>query len=364
MLLNSRALSIVFGAIIAGITTAFLGLLPDISDTALIVAFTLSFSTSYILMRVLAEFLFFREINRIYEALANIQNNDLSFLKNQDSSSINPLRKINKEIFDYARLKEREIDELKRMETFRREFIADVSHELKTPIFAAQGFVHTLLDGAVEDKKVRGKFLKKAAKSLDGLDLLVQDLLTISQMEIGQIKMHFENFDIIDLANEVIDQLENRAEKKNLTITLSHGDKSSIFVKADYQRIYQVMVNLVSNAIKYTKKGGKIEIWIEEATKRQVKITVSDTGKGIPKEDISRIFERFYRVEKSRSKEKGGTGLGLSIVKHIMEGHHTKIEVESEVGVGSKFWFVLEKGKPAPKIVWEDEEEDEDDQES
>ena len=364
MLLNSRALSIAFGLIIAGITTAFLGLLPGISTTALVVAFTLAFSTSYILMRILAEFLFFREINHIYDALARIQNNDLSFLKSQDGTSINPLRKINKEIHDYARLKEREIDELKRMETFRREFIADVSHELKTPIFAAQGFVHTLLDGAVEDKKVRGKFLKKAAKSLDGLDLLVHDLLTISQMEIGQIKMHFENFNMVDLCEEVIDQLENRAEKKNMEITLINEPQQPVFVKADYQRIYQVMVNLVSNSIKYTKKKGKVDIKIEELNKKNVKITVSDTGRGIPKEDISRIFERFYRVEKSRSKEKGGTGLGLSIVKHIMEGHHSKIEVESEVGVGSKFWFLLEKGKPAPKIVWEDEEEDEDDQES
>lgn len=360
MLFNSQGLAILLGLIVASITAAFLSLLPEVSTTALVVAFTLSFSSSYILFRIVAEFLFFREINNIYDALTKIQNNDLSIIESGRKSFINPLKKINQEISDYAKDKQREIEELKRMETFRREFIADVSHELKTPIFAAQGFVHTLLDGAVEDKKVRGKFLKKAAKSLDGLDLLVQDLLTISQMEIGEIKMHYENFDMVNLCSEVFDQLEGKAEKKNISVELIHPSKKEIFVKADFQRIYQVMINLVSNGIKYTKKNGSISVSIEEL-KNKVKITVSDTGRGIPPEDINRIFERFYRVEKSRSKEKGGTGLGLSIVKHIMEGHHSKIEVSSQVGVGSQFWFSLDKGKPAPRIRWVDEEEDDSD---
>lgn len=356
MLFNSQGLAILFGAIVAAITTAFLSLLPEISQTALLIAFALSFSTSYLLLRIVAEFLFFKEINNIYDALNKIQNSDLTFLANNERSFINPLKKINQEISYYAKDKQREIEELKRMEVFRREFIADISHELKTPIFAAQGFVHTLLDGAVEDKKVRGKFLKKAAKSLDGLDLLVQDLLTISQIEIGEIKMHYENFDIVNLCTEVFDQLDEKAEKKELTVTFSHEDKSEVFVKADFQRIYQVMINLMSNAIKYTRKKGNIAIDLT-TEEDKVKVTVTDTGKGIPKEDISRIFERFYRVEKSRSKEKGGTGLGLSIVKHIMEGHQSKIEVTSEVGVGSKFWFTLDKGEPGPRIRWEDEED-------
>jgi two-component system phosphate regulon sensor histidine kinase PhoR len=358
MIFNSQGLAIIFGAIVATITTAFLSLLPDISQTAMVVTFALSFSSSYILFRIIAEFLFFREINKIYDALNKIQNTDLSKTEYSSGSFINPLKIINRDISEYAIDKQREIEELKRMETFRREFIADVSHELKTPIFSAQGFVHTLLDGAVEDKKVRGKFLKKAAKSLDGLDLLVQDLLTISQMEIGEIKMHFEHFDIIGLAFEVFDQLESKAEKKELNIEINHQNEGEVFVNADYQRIYQVMINLISNAIKYTRKGGSIQVDLEDLKDvNLVRVMVTDTGRGIPPEDLGRIFERFYRVEKSRSKEKGGTGLGLSIVKHIMEGHNSKIEVTSEVGVGSKFWFNLEKGLPASMVQWDDDED-------
>jgi two-component system phosphate regulon sensor histidine kinase PhoR len=357
MLLNSRAVAIVFGVTIAGITTAFLGLLPEITGTALVVAFALSFSSSYILLRILAEFLFFREINNIYDALNGIEKNDITFLTNRSSSFLNPLRKVKNEINDYARIKQREIDDLKRMETFRREFIADVSHELKTPIFSAQGFVHTLLDGAVEDKKVRGKFLKKAAKSLDGLDLLVQDLLTISQMEIGQIKMHYENFDLVDLCKEVIEQLDGKAEKKEITVEQSF-EKKEIYVNADFQRIYQVMINLVNNAIKYNRKNGKVNIHIATLdAEEKAEIKVSDSGRGIPEEDIGRIFERFYRVEKSRSKDRGGTGLGLSIVKHIMDGHHSRVEVVSEVDKGSTFTFWLKLGSPAQKISWEDDDE-------
>lgn len=342
MELNSRALAFLVAISVAAITTAFLYLLPEISKAALVITFILSFATSFILVRLVAEFLFFREINHIYDALAKIQSEELAQISKKRISSFNPLRKINSEIQDYVEKKQAEIESLKEMETFRREFIADVSHELKTPIFAAQGFVHTLLDGAVEDKKVRHKFLKKAAKSLDGLDILVQELLTISQMEIGQIKMHYEFFDMVDLCNEVFDQLEGKAEKREITVTFEKEYTNPINVYADYQRIYQVMTNLVTNGINYTKRGGYVKVGIKKVSGNRIQVNVSDNGRGIPEEDIHRIFERFYRVEKSRSKEKGGTGLGLSIVKHIMEAHDSKIEVKSELGIGSTFWFILE----------------------
>lgn len=359
MILNSRALALLLAISVGLITVAFLSLLPEISQAALIIAGGLSFSSSYILVRLMAEFLFFKEINNIYNALDKLQDEDLSFIYKQNRSFFNPLRRVNREIQNYAVRKQQEIEELKRMEAFRREFIADVSHELKTPIFAAQGFVHTLLDGAVEDKKVRSKFLKKAAKSLDGLDILVQDLLTLSQMETGEIKMHLEYFDIIELCREVYDQLEGKADKKKITLEFALDHKDPVYVNADYQRIYQVIINLVSNSIKYTKKGGKVMIKILEEEEK-VLVEVSDNGRGIPNEDIKRIFERFYRVDKSRSKEKGGTGLGLAIVKHIIEGHGSKVEVESERKVGSRFWFRLEKGQPVEKMTWQDDEEDED----
>ncbi len=356
MIINARALSILLAISIAAITTAFLSLLPEITKTILFVAFGLSFSSTYILVRLVLEFLFFREIDRIYLALEKIAKNDLSLGAQRDKSSVNALRQINKEIRNYVETKQREIEELKKMETFRREFMADVSHELKTPIFAAQGFVHTLLDGAVEDKKVRHKFLKKAAKSLDGLDILVQDLLTISQMETGEIKMHFENFDVISITREVFDQLEDKADKRQIQLTLDQ-DYAPIHVYADYQRIYQVMVNLIVNGIKYTRKGGLVTVSFKKEPDK-ILVAVEDNGRGIPEEDLGRIFERFYRVEKSRSKEKGGTGLGLSIVKHIMEAHGSKVDVTSQKGEGSTFSFRLPLGKiPEEALLSEDEDD-------
>lgn len=358
MILNARAIALLLSTSVAIITTFFLSLVTGVSNLALFIAFSISFASTYILTTLIVEFLFFKEINGIYEALEQLQDKDFTTVKVKRKNPVNPLRAINQEIYSYAEVKQREIEELKRMETFRREFLADVSHELKTPIFAAQGFVHTLIDGAVEDKKVRNKFLKKAAKSLDGLDMLVHDLLTLSHMETGEIKMHFEYFDIVELTSEVFDQFEEKAEKKAINLKLAQDENQSIFVHADYQRIYQVMLNLISNALKYTKKGGDVVVSFD-VSKSDVTIFIKDTGKGIPPEDLKRIFERFYRVEKSRSKDKGGTGLGLAIVKHITEAHDSRVNVTSAVGKGSTFSFKLKKGKRVETTPhkWDDEDE-------
>ncbi|MDN5200754.1 ATP-binding protein [Fulvivirgaceae bacterium BMA10] len=343
MLINSRVLAFLLAISISLVTTAFLSLVEDVSKTALLVAFIISFAAAYLLIKIILDFLIFNEVNKIYDVLDKIKSKDPSFLDLNKKSSANPFRKINVELYSYATIKQREIDELKKMEAFRREFIADVSHELKTPIFSAQGFVHTLLDGAIEDKKVRQKFLRKAAKSLDGLDMLVQDLLTLSQMETGQIKMQYESFNIYELTQEVIEQLEGKSQKKAIKVNFAEGVSNPVFVRADQQRIYQVMLNLLSNAIKYTKEEGEVVINFEREEDNII-ISVEDNGRGIPEEDINRIFERFYRVEKSRSKDKGGTGLGLAIVKHILEAHDTKVEVMSEVDKGSVFSFKLPIG--------------------
>ena len=354
---NSRAIVLLLSVCIATVTTAFLHLVPNVPETALVVTLLLSFVSTYILIRLVSEFLFFRQIDNIYNYLEKIR--DDGFLSHGNKKSVNPLKRILQEISDYTQRKQEEIERLKELESFRREFIADVSHELKTPIFAAQGFVHTLLDGAINDKEVRKKFLKKAAKSLDGLDLLVQDILTISQIESGEIKMHYENFDMATLCLEVLDQLEGKAEKKGVTLKLPEKFPKPIIVRGDYRRIYQVMLNLISNAIKYTKKGGQARVRFEDANGK-IKTIIEDNGRGIPEEDIDRIFERFYRVEKSRSREKGGTGLGLSIVKHIVEGHNSEILVESEFKVGSKFYFELEKAEYIERISPEEYDDDED----
>ena len=338
MQFNPKAIALLLSACVALITTAFVSLVPDVPRNGLLIASLLSFLSSYILVRIFLEFFFFKQINEIRNNLKQIKDGKFYLKK----SAENPLKKINSEISDYVKSKQEEIDRLKELENFRREFIADVSHELKTPIFAAQGFVHTLIDGAIHDKEVRKKFLKKAARSLDGLDLLVQDLLTISQIESGDIKMHFENFDMLALCQEILDQLESRADKNEIDLKISRKHSEPIVVRGDYRRIYQVMMNLVSNAIKYTRKSGKVRIKFKEVNGK-VRTTVQDNGRGIPKEHVNRIFERFYRVEKSRSREKGGTGLGLSIVKHILDGHNSEIFVESKFKVGSKFYFDLEK---------------------
>jgi two-component system phosphate regulon sensor histidine kinase PhoR len=276
--------------------------------------------------------------------MAKLKKKELSKLDREKTSALNPLKTINEEIYSFAELKQKELDELRKLEAFRREFIADVSQELKTPIFAAQGFVLTRLDGAVNDKNVRTKFLKKAAKSLDGLDMLVQDLLTLSHIETGQIKMHFESFDLRKLTEEVFEQLEEKADKKDVKLKVDDSE-GKVVVYADWQRISQVMTNLISNAIKHSSDGSQVDVSFD-IVKKGIITKVKDRGDGIAPEHLSRIFERFYRVDKSRSREKGGTGLGLAIVKHILDGHNSKPEVDSVLGEGSTFSFKLPRAKP------------------
>jgi two-component system, OmpR family, phosphate regulon sensor histidine kinase PhoR len=343
MVYSSRVLALLLALCIGLITTLFLSLVEGVSVNALAVSFILGFSVSYLLIFIVLEFLIFREINKIYKLMGKLKKKELHGIEKQKSATLNPLKTINEEIYSFADLKQKEIDELRKLEAFRKEFIADISHELKTPIFAAQGFVHTLLDGAVNDKTVRSKFLKKAAKSLDGLDMLVQDLLTLSHIETGQIKMHFEHIDLYELTEEVFEQFEGKTDKKDVNLRID-GHHRKVMVYADWQRITQVMTNLISNAIKHSFDGSEVIVSFA-FTKKNVITRVSDSGEGIPPEHVNRIFERFYRVDKSRSREKGGTGLGLAIVKHILEGHNSKAHVESAPGKGSVFSFKLPKGK-------------------
>lgn len=350
MVYSSRVLALLLALCIGLITTLFLSLLESVANSALLVAFVISFAISYIMIFIVLEFLIFREINKIYRLINKLKKKELSRLDKSKSGKLNPLKNINDEIFSFTELKQKEIDELRKLEVFRTEFIADISHELKTPIFAAQGFVHTLLDGAVKDKSVRNKFLKKAAKSLDGLDALVQDLLVLSHIETGQIKMHFELFDMVKLTGEVFEQFEDKALKRNIALKID-APEQKITVYADWQRIHQVVTNLVSNAIKHSHENSEVIVSFEVG-KKFVTTIIKDFGIGIPPEHIGRIFERFYRVDKSRSREGGGTGLGLAIVKHILETHGTKAEVESKPDKGSVFHFKLPRTKqdaPVPE---------------
>ncbi|MEP0712108.1 ATP-binding protein [Algoriphagus sp.] len=341
MFSTSRGISLILALAISALVTAFLSLMDGAGLLILLVAWGVSFSSAYLLISFTLEFLIFKEIGDIYSLLEKIQRKDLSEINEKGiKGSISPLRKINKVINSYAIARQKEIDTLQKNAEFRREFIADISHELKTPIFATQGYIHTLLDGAIDDKQVRMRFLKRAAKSLDSLDILVQDLLTLNQMESGVIKFTFSEFDLRELIEEVIEELEHKASKRDIQVKFEVEDGKTYWTNGDRQKIYRVCQNLIFNAMKYNHNGGEVQVLLK-THKNTIQVDVTDDGPGIPPEDLKRIFERFYRVEKSRNKKEGGTGLGLAIVKHILEGHKSRISVSSTVGKGSIFSFYL-----------------------
>ena len=342
MSLSPRFLAFLLAFLISAITTSFLAFVNDVTASMLFVVGVSSFVVSFFLVLYTIEIIVYREVNKMYRTIHKLKLKDFSISRKSLIRENNPLKRLNDEIFVYVAKKQKEIEELRKLEQFRREFLADVSHELKTPIFAAQGFIHTLLDGAIDDENVRDRFLKKAAKSLDGLDALVKDLVTLSQMETGAIKMNVETVDLRLLTDDILDRLEKIAQDRKVTLRVKPDQLQEVRVKADPQRIEQVMVNLIENAIKYNNEGGKVIIHFDEE-KKYFGVSVRDNGPGIPPEHLTRIFERFYRVDKSRSKERGGTGLGLAIVKHILNGHGTKIAVMSKLDKGTTFTFKLEK---------------------
>ena len=256
---------------------------------------------------------------------------------------------LTKEVEKFARDKKIEIESLKGRENYRKEFMGNVSHELKTPLFTVQGYILTLLDGAIKDKKVRKKYLKRASKGVDRLIYIVNDLDMITKLEAGDLHLYEEDFNIIEVVENVFELLEMKAQKKEISLSF---DKiyEPILVHADLERIQQVLTNLVVNSIKYGKKGGTTEVSIESLPQNKILVRVTDNGEGIAKEHISRLFERFYRIDKSGARTEGGSGLGLSIVKHIIEAHDEKIYVESDFGVGSEFSFSLKKSESIPEV--------------
>jgi two-component system phosphate regulon sensor histidine kinase PhoR len=233
-----------------------------------------------------------------------------------------------------------DITQLKKLEHVRSQFLANVSHELRTPIFSIQGFLETLLDGAVEDREVNRQFLEKAHKHAGRLNTLLNDLIEISRIESGEMKMRFRYFSTSELLEQVVEEMKSHTEKKGISLVLRMEPDAPPEVFGDRDRLKQVMINLIDNAIKYTEQGGHITCKVRPADNR-CEIVVEDTGCGIPEEHLPRIFERFYRVDRDRSREVGGTGLGLAIVKHIVEAHGSRINVTSTVGKGSAFAFSL-----------------------
>ena len=237
-----------------------------------------------------------------------------------------------------------EIDNLKELERFRKEFLGNVAHELRSPIFNIQGYVYTLLEGAMNDEEVNVKFLQKAARNIDHISSLVEDLVTISMIESGEVHIEYADFNIKELVKEVIEFLDLPARGKNITLQMKCNTENDLYVHADRQKIKQVLINLIGNSIKYGRDNGTTTIHLEDMN-LQVSIEISDNGEGIAEEHLPRIFERFYRVDKSRSRSQSGTGLGLSIVKHFIEAHKQKIIVSSVPTVGSIFSFTLDKAR-------------------
>ena len=234
---------------------------------------------------------------------------------------------------------EQEILALKRAAKYRREFLGNVSHELKTPIFNIQGYIHTLIDGALEDPNVNKKYLLRTSKSIDRLISIIEDLEILANLESEELLMDVTDWDLIDLVNELFEFFEIKSSEKNIKLSLD-SNFDSLFVFADKEKINQVLLNLISNSIKYGKDEGSITIKIEKKEKNTL-IHVVDDGIGISSENISRVFERFYRVDKGRSRSQGGTGLGLAIVKHIIEAHEQKIDISSQVNKGTAISFTL-----------------------
>lgn len=260
-----------------------------------------------------------------------------------DSENIN-FKELSEQISNITEIQSKEIDFLNERENYRREFLGNISHELKTPLFSVQGYLLTLIEGGIDDENIRDKYLNRINKSVDRLIYLVQDLDMITELEKGRIDIQNHPFNIVALAQEVIDLLEIKAENKNIKLSLNHLSSYPLKTIGDIEKIQQVLINLVVNAINYSDENTEIKIEFKTIDNR-VKISIIDQGFGIKNEDLSRIFERFYRVDKSRNRNQGGSGLGLAIVKHILEAHQQKIYVKSKFGKGSTFYFYLCKAE-------------------
>lgn len=277
---------------------------------------------------------------QFYDKIKIIYKNIYKFKGTSNVADLN-LENANIEAEEWANQQEEELVRMKENENYRREFIGNVSHELKTPIFNIQGYIQTLLDGGLEDKDINMKFLKRANVSVDRMINIVEDLEVISRLETDDDELELENFNIVQIINEAFDQLELKASKMKIKLELKNESNSPL-VYADKNKIQQVFMNLISNSIKYGKENGTTSVRLFDMTDKTL-IEVADDGIGIDEDSLNRLFERFYRVDKNRSREIGGTGLGLAIVKHIIEAHQQTINVRSTVNVGSTFSFILEK---------------------
>jgi two-component system phosphate regulon sensor histidine kinase PhoR len=323
-------------------STAFLSVLLyhffEINFDFIIIFAAILFLFSFFVLQYRVERFIYRRIKKIYD---DVSLPETSSLRNRSVTT--DMATLTREVEKFARNKKIEIETLKVREEYRREFLGNVSHELKTPLFTVQGYLLTLLDGAMKDKTLRKKYLQRAEKGVERLIYIVQDLDMITKLEAGVLNLNYSVFDIVEVVQAVLDLLEMKADKKGIMLMMDRKYLKPIMVNADKEKIQQVLMNLVVNSIKYGKENGSTEISVEDLINNKVIVRVRDNGEGIAQKHIPRLFERFYRIDKSGARSEGGSGLGLSIVKHIIEGHEEKIYVESKFGIGSEFSFTLEK---------------------
>ncbi len=300
------------------------------------------FIAIYILVYFLLNSFIFEKINPIYKTILNKNIPEKDLRKDLEEKDV--INEVNKEVLSWANKKTMEIAQLKQMAKYRKEFVGNVSHELKTPIFNIQGYVLTLLDGGIEDSTINIEYLKKSKKNIDRMISIVEDLEQITKLESGELELNKEKFNIVELIADVFDSVEMSAKEKGIQLQFNSNYDKPVWVYADRKQIYQVVTNLVVNSINYGKDYGTTTASFSDMDKN-ILVEISDDGPGIPEKDIPRIFERFYRVDKSRSRNAGGTGLGLAIVKHIIEAHKQTINVRSSLNEGTSFVFTLSKAQ-------------------
>ena len=339
--IKSRLLLIIITLFISALISFVSLLLLFGIDNIDFVDFTKVFLLTFLIVYILGN-VYTRSF--LYSKLKEISK-DILPEKNISQTVTTNMEELASEIKDYDSKRKSEFSEMKKLESFRREFIGNLAHEIKTPLFTSQSYILTLLDGAIKDENVNIKYLKTASKAIDRLNLIVKDLDLITKIESGESILNKNKFDIINLTENVFEMLEFTAKKKKIKLTVNKDKGLLTKVIADKEKIEQVLTNLIDNSIKYGKDYGTTEIVIQSLNEDKIIVRVTDNGVGFKKENYTRIFERFFRVDRSGSRSAGGSGLGLAIVKHIIDAHDEKIYVESEFGVGSEFSFTLEKSK-------------------
>ncbi|OSY87015.1 histidine kinase [Tenacibaculum holothuriorum] len=319
---------------------SYLFLVKSLGIGTVIVFGMIMYVVSFFIIQFRAEHFIYQRIKKLYEEISILNINDLE--RKKVTTDIEALTKTVKE---FVEGKSEEIAHLNQRDSFRRDFLGNVAHELKTPLFTVQGYILTLMEGAAEDEKIRTKYLERANKGVERLTSIIKDLDMIAKLETEGMKMNIETFNILELIQNVFDLFEMKAKKRGITLRFDRIYEFPHFVKGDVERIEQVLINLVVNSIKYGKVDGITTVSIDDYNSNKFIIKIADNGEGIKQEHLSRLFERFYRVDQSRSREQGGSGLGLSIVKHIIEAHNETILLKSTFGEGSEFSFTLEKAQ-------------------